>query len=292
MKVILQFSLRNLRLYFRDKTGVFFSLLSVFIIIGLYALFLGQVQVNGIKASVGDIKGIRFLVDSWIMSGLIAINTITVTLGALGSMVKDENDKIMRDFVVAPIKRSQIVASYVLSSMIVGIIMTFVALILGEIYIKLSGGELLPFITLIKVLGLIILNVFSSAAFVFLLVSFIKSETAYATLSTIVGTLIGFVAGIYVPVGVMPDAVQTFIKFFPITYAASMFRQVFVEEPMKVVFKGAPDRVITEYRLENGIDFKIGSSIVSFQTMLLIVLGFGIVIFAISIFRTARRKRS
>ncbi len=33
---------RNLKLFFRDKSAVFFSLLAVFIIIGLYALFLGM----------------------------------------------------------------------------------------------------------------------------------------------------------------------------------------------------------------------------------------------------------
>ncbi|HCD44303.1 MAG TPA: ABC transporter, partial [Lachnoclostridium sp.] len=34
---------RNLKLFFRDRSAVFFYLLSVFIIIGLYALFLGDV---------------------------------------------------------------------------------------------------------------------------------------------------------------------------------------------------------------------------------------------------------
>ncbi len=36
---------RNLKLFFRDKSAVFFSLLAVFIIIGLYRFFLGDAWV-------------------------------------------------------------------------------------------------------------------------------------------------------------------------------------------------------------------------------------------------------
>ena len=38
--MILNLVKRNLKLYFRDKVSVFFSLLGVFIIIGLYVIFL------------------------------------------------------------------------------------------------------------------------------------------------------------------------------------------------------------------------------------------------------------
>jgi multidrug/hemolysin transport system permease protein len=37
------FTVRNLKVFFRDKSSVFFSLLSAIIIIGLYVLFLGDV---------------------------------------------------------------------------------------------------------------------------------------------------------------------------------------------------------------------------------------------------------
>jgi len=37
---MITFALRNLKLFFRDRASVFFSLLAVFIIIGLYVLSL------------------------------------------------------------------------------------------------------------------------------------------------------------------------------------------------------------------------------------------------------------
>ena len=38
---------RNIKLFFREKGNVFFSLLGVFIIIGLYLLFLGEAWGSG-----------------------------------------------------------------------------------------------------------------------------------------------------------------------------------------------------------------------------------------------------
>ena len=42
---------RNLRLYFRDRMGVFFSLLAALILFLLYTLFLGDLQSSALEAS-------------------------------------------------------------------------------------------------------------------------------------------------------------------------------------------------------------------------------------------------
>ena len=51
---------RNLKMFFRQKSAVFFSLLGVIIIIALYLLFLGDVW----RSNFGDIPGAGFLMDS------------------------------------------------------------------------------------------------------------------------------------------------------------------------------------------------------------------------------------
>jgi multidrug/hemolysin transport system permease protein len=53
---------RNLKLFFRDRTSVFFSLLAVFLIIGLYVLFLGNMMVNNLKSLLAE--NARFTIDS------------------------------------------------------------------------------------------------------------------------------------------------------------------------------------------------------------------------------------
>ena len=42
---MIRFAKRNLMVFFRDKSAVFFSLLSALIIVALYALFLGDTDV-------------------------------------------------------------------------------------------------------------------------------------------------------------------------------------------------------------------------------------------------------
>ena len=95
---MLNLAVRNLKIFFRDKASVFFSFLSVIIIIGLYVLFLGDV----ITAGMDEMPGVRFLMDSWIASGLMAVTSITSTMGAFGIMVEDRARKNSRDFLTAP----------------------------------------------------------------------------------------------------------------------------------------------------------------------------------------------
>ncbi len=79
---------RNLKLFFRDRASVFFSLLSVIIIFALYALFLGDIQVENLKNGSGQVlPGAEWLVNAWIFAGILTISIVTVSLGAYGTMV-------------------------------------------------------------------------------------------------------------------------------------------------------------------------------------------------------------
>jgi multidrug/hemolysin transport system permease protein len=149
MTVITNLISRNLKLYFRDRSSVFFSLLGVLIIIGLYALFLGNIMVKDLQNLAGE--GARFLTDSWIMAGVLSVTTFTTTMGAFGAMVDDRSKKISRDFSAAPVKRSQLAAGYIISSFVIGVIMTIAAFVLAEIYIVAGGGKLLSIVPLFKV---------------------------------------------------------------------------------------------------------------------------------------------
>lgn len=158
------FAKRNLLLFFRDKSAVFFSLLAVIIIIGLYALFLGDVWAS----EYSEVANIRFLMDSWIMAGLLAVTSVTTTMGAFGTLVSDREKNIIKDFNSSPVKRSSIAGGYVISAFLIGCIMSVVALILVEIYIVASGGKLLSAVAFGKVFGLILVCTLVNTAIVFL----------------------------------------------------------------------------------------------------------------------------
>lgn len=291
MKIAMLFAMRNTKLFLRDKSQVFFSLLSMFIIIGLYALFLGDVQVQQIKQMVGNIDGVRWLVDSWIISGIVAINTVNTTMFSLTTIVNDIESKVINDLYTAPIKKWQIAAGYIVSSWMTGILMSVISLGIGAIYIFSAGGELLSLLAILKLIGITVLSVISASSALFLVFTFINSPRTVGTIGSIVATLIGFVAGIYLPMGMLPEGIQTFMKAVPVTYTASMYRQVFMEEPLAKVFDNASSKNMNEYIKTFGIKIYWGSNEVNWYTMIGILLVFAIIFYIMSIVKLKYFKR-
>jgi len=285
--MITQLIKRNLLVFFRDKSSVFFSLLSVFIIIGLYALFLGDVMESGLEY-LGE--NTQYIISTWIMAGILSVTTITTCLGALGIMVEDRAKSTLKDFTVSPIRRSSITASYILSAFIISVIMSLIALILAMIYIVSRGGEMYSAAELIRILGVILLSVLSNGSIILLIVVFFKSLNAYSVASTIIGTIIGFLMGIYIPVGQLPSSVQTFIKFFPPSHSAALFRDVMMNNALNNTFLGAPTQTLQSFREFMGIRLPIGN--ISNDTLLSIsiLIGTAIVFFILSVLKMSRQN--
>lgn len=283
---MINFAKRNLKVFFRDKTAVFFSLLAVFIVVGLYVLFLG----DSLVSSMDNTEGARYLMDSWIMAGILAVTPVSTTLGSFGTMVDDKTKKIYKDFHCSPMKSSSIAGGYILSSFCVGMIMSVFAFILAEVYIVINGGELMPFLSMLEVLGVIVLTVLASSSMMYFIVSLINSQSAFTTISTVIGTLIGFITGIYLPVGSTPEFIQYIIKLFPISHSASLFRKIFMEEPMAQSFDGVPEKYLTEFKLELGVQFKIEDWEISNLESIIFLLITAVIFYVLGIVITNRKK--
>ena len=284
---MINFMKRNLLVFFKDKASVFFSLLSVFIIIGMYALFLGDVWTSGMT----DITGARYLMDSWIVAGLIAVTSVTTTMGAFGTMVEDQSTKRIKDIRSAPLPRVSIAGGYILSAFIIGVIMSVVALVLCEFYIVAGGGAMLGGMELLKVFGLIVLSTFSNTALVLFFVSFFRSNNAFSIASTIIGTVIGFLTGIYIPIGSLPEGVQTVIKFFPPSHSAVLLRQVIMDDAIKTGFAGAPASAVSEFQQMLGVTFQIGGTTVTPLTSIIVLVVSGFLFLGLSMLSLSRKKR-
>ncbi len=277
---------RNLLIFFRDKASVFFSLLGVIVIIGLYILFLGNMMVKNLE----DIPGIRFLMDSWIMAGLLAVTPVTTSLGAMGTIIEDKKSSTYNDFAASPVKRSTIAGGYIISGFLISLIMTFLTFLLAEVYIVMYGGQLLTAGAALKVTGLIIFDAAASSITMFYLTTWFKSANAFSAASTVIGTLIGFLTGIYIPVGSLPAPVQTVVKLFPPSHAAVLLRQVMMEQAEAAAFTGAPHEVPEAFRLELGVAFKVGNTVLHPYVSFLYILLFMILFLILSLIRIARKQ--
>lgn len=86
---------RNIKLFFRDKMTVFFSLLSSLILIGLYFVFLE----GTLSVEVADYIDPDLIMFNWLIAGILAINSISTTLTAFGTKVKDDKKIFLKTFI-------------------------------------------------------------------------------------------------------------------------------------------------------------------------------------------------
>jgi multidrug/hemolysin transport system permease protein len=280
---------RNLRVYFRDKASVFFSLLSVMIIILLYALFLGDAWAG--SSMFRGREGVRWLMDAWIMAGLLAVVSVTSTMGAYGIMVEDRSRKIIKDFYSSPLSRAGLTGGYILSAFVIGLVMSLLTAVLAVVYILARGGQLPALAALGKTFLLILTSTLSNTAMVLFLISFIKSTNAFSTASTLIGTLIGFLTGIYMPIGQLPPAVQTLIKVIPTSHAAALFRQTLMEQPIQLVFQGAPEEMVAEFKGAMGVTLSLGGHTFTAWEHVLVLAASFLLFSLLSLWSLSRKKK-
>lgn len=284
---MISFVSRNLKVFFRDKTAVFFSLLAVFIVLGLYIFFLGDVWVD----SFPNIKGVKNLMNCWIMAGLIGVTSVTANMGAFGTMIEDKSKNKIKDFYVSPIKKSKIVGGYIISSFIVGSMMSVVTLIMSQIYLVYSGVDVLNFKELTEVFLIILITSLSNSAMILFIVSLFSSEKAFSTASTIVGTLIGFITGIYLPISMLPDSVQIIVKLFPTSHGISILRQIFMKKQMDISFADVPTNYINEFKESMGVVYYINDKLVSNTASVFILIASTIIFFSLAVLILYKKKK-
>src|SRR5699024_586005 len=187
-------------LYFRDKTAVFFSLFAVLILIALYVMFLSDLTAEGVP----EFPSKNALLVSWFIAGILAVTSMTTTLGAFGILVEDRSKLRIIDFYASPIPRTKLVGGYIFSAIFVGIFMSLGSFILAVIYLFSSGIGLLSLSKTLMIVCIIILSVCASGSMVLFIVSFLQTSNSFSAVSMVIGTLLGFLAGIYIPIGNFP----------------------------------------------------------------------------------------
>jgi multidrug/hemolysin transport system permease protein len=232
----------------------------------------------------------RQLMDSWVMAGLLAVTSVTTTMGAFGTMVLDRSRKISKDFYSSPVSRKSLAGGYILSSFIIGLVMSLLNLVLAELYIVAKGGSLLSAAALIKVLGLLVLSGLSNTSLMFFITSFFASENAFSTASTLIGTLIGFLTGVYLPIGMLPAPVQWGVKLFPPSHAAVLLRRAMMPSPIS---QGTvlPSEYAASLHKHLGSVFFFGGKALSGLGSMLFLIAAAALFFILAVFNISRKAR-
>lgn len=300
MREILYLTKRNSLVYLRDRRAVFFSVLSMLIVLGLMVIFLGSMnsqdlvallqQYGGERDLAQDEENARQLIQMWTLAGILVVNSVTVTLTVIGIMVQDEEQSRLASFYVTPVKRGKLVLGYVLAAWLTGAALSILTLAAGEIYMVFKGWGLLPIAVLAAMCGMIFLNTFVYASLGYLLAMFIHSYSAWGGMLTIVGTLVGFAGGIYLPMSAFSERLQTVLKCLPILQGISMMRRVCLEEITETSFEGMPPQAVEIFQEKMGITLTAGEEIISVGAQFSILMLYGILAIGIAVILNKRRK--
>jgi len=279
-------AMRNLLMYFRDKVGVFFSLLSVLLVIALFILFLGDFFTPDYG---GDINEVTEVMNNWIFAGILAVTTVTTTKGAYVVMINDKVSHVYKDFYSTPVKRYKVVAGYALGAFFVGTIMSLIVFIVLNIYNGIMGNHVMSALNQLKTVGILVLSVLLNACMIFFFATFVKTNQAFGAMSTILGTLIGFMMGIYVPMGYLPPPIQTVIRFFPQSHTVLLFRQRFIDGIAEHAFSHIPAEYLQEFQESMGVIYVINGHELTAMNSVIILAVVSLVFFGLSIWRASKK---
>ena len=285
MSSVVSFAKRCCLLYFRDKGAVFFSLMASLIVVMLCLLFLRDSLISGNEG----IRDMGHLVDAWVLSGILGITAVTCSAGALQTMVTDRSDGKVSDFKVTPMGPYQLAAGYVLSTFIVGLIMSYAILAIAVAYMAMTGCPISVSGTIMSAV-LVIPAALSGSVIMFAISTFIRTVGAFSGMYTVVSVAIGFITGIYVPFGSMPSVIGSSAVFVPATQMSSLFRKYLAGEAMDNSMEGAAAETVAEFRTDMGFDLFIGDTEFTVLMSLLYVLAVTAVFFLIAVWSVRRKQ--
>lgn len=289
---------RNINLYLRDKGAVFFSLLSMLVVICLMIFFLEDINIDMLtenlanlpdRNAVEDEKNAVIMILTWTAAGIIPTNAVMVTLSSLSSMIKDKTSGKSDSIYSSPVSRFTIALAYIAAACICSVIICTLTFGISEVYLCIKGAELFTLKVHLQIFAIIAVNSFVYSAIMYLFAVLIKSEGAWSSMGTVFGVLVGFLGGIYMPVGSLSAGLQSVIKCTPVIYSTVMFRQIMTQGISNKIFNGVRAEMVDEYKNTMGITIEVFDKNISPLNCSLILIAFGLVFLIIGAALTNRK---
>lgn len=287
-------TLRNIKLYFKDKMTFGVSLITPLILLVLFIAFLKSTYEDSILSIIQGFDLDQSLIDAftggWLFSSVLATSCITVAFCS-GMMVIDKINRANIDFMVSPVKKSTLQLSYVLANLFSTFIITFVLLIVGLIYLACVGFYITFVDILLIVFGIIITSLFGTIL-ANIIWTFTHSQGVVSGVCTLVSALYGFICGAYMPINAMGQGMQYFVSLLPGTYATVLFRQGFLNSVLNRMRETLPQGMING--IAGGFDVKMSffGHDVSTLALILVISISTIVLLGVFLFINKFKKKT
>ena len=289
---------RNIKIFYRTKGNIIFSSLAVIILLVLHFVIFRNMYSDNWEQIFSMFPGfsierekLLWLVDNMMFSAILPIGAVSISITAIGLMVADREKNVLNDFLVSPIKRNDLMTSYLLSSVLVGFTILLGFIIFFAIYFQVvySISFTLP------QLGYILLAVIGSLVFanilILLILTFIKKQQSLGAFGTILGTLNGFISGAYIPVGMFGETVGTILSALPFLQLTILTRQAFLYN-LETVTPITHQMLTGQISKEFGLELWFGDTLIPIWGTAALTSATTLVLLLCLIIRFAKMKKS
>lgn len=208
-----QLFLLNFRLLYRNRTGLFFTLvMPVILYVALSILPIGKFVGSDINYS------------EYVLPGIIAMTIMQGGIYGLAYWFIDlKTRNVIKRFLVTPMKQGELIAAVLLSRVVVALLQVVFLSGVGWLFFDATIGSSIIFALGIAALG----------APIFLLIgllisTFADSYEAAAPITTVIGLPLTFLGNIFYPVDVLPKVFQVVAKVLPTMYLSDGIRGVYL----------------------------------------------------------------
>ena len=281
MRTVLALVKRNCICFFRDRANVVFSLMAAGIVVMLYLFVLRDMMISD-NAGLPDVAN---LMDAWVLAGIAGIVSVTSCMGALQTMNTDRAEGKDTDFLVTPAGQWRLALGYILGTFVAAFLFTLIILAGSLLFLAATGCPLDAVNVALAVL-LTIPASLSGCIIMYALTSFVKSTGGFASFFSIVSVAIGFLTGIYIPMGSMPEGMQVVGTLMPATHMSSIFRDLIAGGALDQSFAGID---ATSFRAKMGFDLSLWDFQFDTATSLLYVLGITAAFLVVAILLVKKR---
>lgn len=296
MKRLCSLIARNCKVYFRDKSVFFSSLIAPLVLLFLYIAFLSSTYqdtlANMLQNSFSvtlDQSVANAFAGGWLLSSLVSVSAVSIAFTANMVMVQDNVTGKIDDFTVSPVPKSMLALGYYLSTALVTLAICFLALFAGFIYLGIVGWYLTAADVFLIILDTFLLVMFGTALSA-IFCSLIKSQGGITAVEVIVSASYGFLCGAYMPFSQLANWISSVLKFLPGTYGTVLLREHFMGAAIERMpdLAGLHDAVRTSFDCE--LDF-FGHAVAPWVSYLVLVLTIVLLVCAYVLFLSLRGRK-
>ncbi|MBC2003378.1 ABC transporter permease [Listeria booriae] len=291
MRELLILVKRHMFIYFADKGNIVFTCLSSIIVVMLYAFFIFDTQVDSLVAAIAgtDRSEAVTFVCTWFLAGQITLIIFGATFNAMAIFIDDMKYN-GSDVQIFPLSKVKIIVSYCIQAVLIALLFGIGSLIIGTLLIWWKQGYLIPASSLFAAVGVIILGTIFSAILAMFIVTFMKTAKAFSSVQIVLNTLMGFLIGMYIPIGTLPDFMQKIIFWNPYMSMSVWLRKLLAGEQFQQLFDKALSAQQDQLAVFYGLRAESFDTLWSTSDLALFIASITVIIFAFLLVSFAKKR--